>query len=164
MIKCFVRAVYALFVSDYWNGWACFTVSILVIGMLTALIGNNNSFFEVNCFNFPLGDLASQFGCWVSLKWVSATYQVIRSITICKCRDAVTAISFVALGTSVPGIKQLLFNEKKQKIQIHLLPKFLRFKINMQTYGKICIMESLWILKFRIRLETLQVSSSNNFV
>uniref|UniRef100_A0A915DH07 Sodium/calcium exchanger membrane region domain-containing protein n=1 Tax=Ditylenchus dipsaci TaxID=166011 RepID=A0A915DH07_9BILA len=50
------------------GGWACFTVSILVIGMLTAVIG----------------DLASQFGCWVGLK------------------DAVTAISFVALGTSVP--------------------------------------------------------------
>lgn len=32
-----------------------------------------------------IGDLASQFGCWVGLK------------------DAVTAISFVALGTSVPG-------------------------------------------------------------
>jgi solute carrier family 8 (sodium/calcium exchanger) len=46
----------------------CFTVSIFCIGVLTALIG----------------DLASQFGCWVGLK------------------DAVTAISFVALGTSVP--------------------------------------------------------------
>lgn len=40
-----------------------------MIGVLTAVIG----------------DLASQFGCWVGLK------------------DAVTAISFVALGTSVPG-------------------------------------------------------------
>ncbi|CAJ0946314.1 unnamed protein product, partial [Mesorhabditis belari] len=54
--------------TDYWGGWACFVVSILMIGVLTALIG----------------DLASQFGCWVGLK------------------DAVTAISFVALGTSVP--------------------------------------------------------------
>jgi solute carrier family 8 (sodium/calcium exchanger) len=54
--------------TDYWGGWACFTVSILMIGVLTAVIG----------------DLASQFGCWVGLK------------------DAVTAISFVALGTSVP--------------------------------------------------------------
>ncbi|KAL3083184.1 hypothetical protein niasHS_010986 [Heterodera schachtii] len=54
--------------TDYWGGWACFTVSILMIGLLTAVIG----------------DLASQFGCWVGLK------------------DAVTAISFVALGTSVP--------------------------------------------------------------
>ncbi|VDK63548.1 unnamed protein product [Anisakis simplex] len=54
--------------TDYWGGWACFVVSIIMIGVLTALIG----------------DLASQFGCWVGLK------------------DAVTAISFVALGTSVP--------------------------------------------------------------
>ncbi|KAK0410771.1 hypothetical protein QR680_005311 [Steinernema hermaphroditum] len=54
--------------TDYWGGWACFVVSIVMIGVLTALIG----------------DLASQFGCWVGLK------------------DAVTAITFVALGTSVP--------------------------------------------------------------
>lgn len=32
-----------------------------------------------------IGDMAGQFGCWVGLK------------------DAVTAITFVALGTSVPG-------------------------------------------------------------
>ena len=55
--------------SDYWGGWACFTVSILGIGLLTALIG----------------DLASGFGCTIGLK------------------DSVTAISFVALGTSLPG-------------------------------------------------------------
>ncbi|XP_015684917.1 sodium/calcium exchanger 2-like, partial [Protobothrops mucrosquamatus] len=38
--------------TEYWNGWACFSVSIMVIGMLTALIG----------------DLASHFGCTVGLK------------------------------------------------------------------------------------------------
>ncbi|XP_053123765.1 sodium/calcium exchanger 2 [Hemicordylus capensis] len=38
--------------TEYWNGWACFSVSILVIGMLTALIG----------------DLASHFGCTVGLQ------------------------------------------------------------------------------------------------
>uniref|UniRef100_A0A3Q2G2L1 Solute carrier family 8 member 1a n=2 Tax=Cyprinodon variegatus TaxID=28743 RepID=A0A3Q2G2L1_CYPVA len=54
--------------TDYWNGWACFVVSIIVIGMLTAIIG----------------DLASHFGCTVGLK------------------DSVTAVVFVALGTSVP--------------------------------------------------------------
>ncbi|KAI3352682.1 hypothetical protein L3Q82_020156, partial [Scortum barcoo] len=54
--------------TDYWNGWACFCVSISVIGMLTAVIG----------------DLASHFGCTVGLK------------------DSVTAVVFVALGTSVP--------------------------------------------------------------
>ncbi|XP_057199664.1 sodium/calcium exchanger 1b isoform X1 [Triplophysa rosa] len=54
--------------TDYWNGWACFVVSILMIGLLTAFIG----------------DLASHFGCTVGLK------------------DSVTAVVFVALGTSVP--------------------------------------------------------------
>ncbi|XP_054586431.1 sodium/calcium exchanger 2a [Nothobranchius furzeri] len=54
--------------TQYWNGWACFIVSISVIGILTAVIG----------------DLASHFGCTVGL------------------RDSVTAVVFVALGTSVP--------------------------------------------------------------
>ncbi|KAM9385645.1 sodium/calcium exchanger 2-like isoform 2-T2 [Pholidichthys leucotaenia] len=54
--------------TEYWNGWACFIVSIGVIGLLTAVIG----------------DLASHFGCTVGL------------------RDSVTAVVFVALGTSVP--------------------------------------------------------------
>ena len=44
-------------------------VSIFIIGVLTAVIG----------------DLASHFGCTIGLK------------------DSVTAISFVALGTSLPG-------------------------------------------------------------
>ncbi|KAL1765457.1 sodium/calcium exchanger 1 isoform X1, partial [Sigmodon hispidus] len=56
--------------TEYWNGWACFIVSILMIGLLTAFIG----------------DLASHFGCTIGLK------------------DSVTAVVFVALGTSVPGI------------------------------------------------------------
>ncbi|XP_073681710.1 sodium/calcium exchanger 1a isoform X1 [Garra rufa] len=54
--------------TDYWNGWACFIVSIIMIGVLTAFIG----------------DLASHFGCTIGLK------------------DSVTAVVFVALGTSVP--------------------------------------------------------------
>ncbi|CAI9724447.1 calcium exchanger 1-like isoform X3 [Octopus vulgaris] len=54
--------------TEYWGGWACFTVSISLIGVLTAFIG----------------DFASHFGCTIGLK------------------DAVTAVSFVALGTSVP--------------------------------------------------------------
>ncbi|XP_057676656.1 sodium/calcium exchanger 2a isoform X2 [Corythoichthys intestinalis] len=54
--------------TEYWNGWACFVVSISVIGILTAIIG----------------DLASHFGCTVGL------------------RDTVTAVVFVALGTSLP--------------------------------------------------------------
>jgi len=54
--------------TDIMGGWACFWVSMAIIGLLTALIG----------------DLASFFGCTVGLK------------------DSVTAISFVALGTSLP--------------------------------------------------------------
>ena len=54
--------------TNYLNGWVCFTVSLIWVGILTAVIG----------------DLASHLGCTVGLK------------------DAVTAISFVALGTSVP--------------------------------------------------------------
>ncbi|XP_034020007.1 solute carrier family 8 member 4b isoform X2 [Thalassophryne amazonica] len=54
--------------TEYWNGWACFFVSISLIGVLTAITG----------------DLASHFGCTIGLK------------------DSVTAVVFVALGTSVP--------------------------------------------------------------
>ncbi|XP_047466692.1 sodium/calcium exchanger 3 isoform X2 [Mugil cephalus] len=54
--------------TDYMNGWACFVISIAIIGLLTAVIG----------------DLASHFGCTIGLK------------------DSVTAVVFVALGTSVP--------------------------------------------------------------
>ncbi|MEQ2195553.1 Sodium/calcium exchanger 1 [Xenoophorus captivus] len=58
--------------TEYWNGWACFFVSISLIGVLTAVTG----------------DLASHFGCTIGLK------------------DSVTAVVFVALGTSVPGKTQ----------------------------------------------------------
>ncbi|KAK0046895.1 sodium/calcium exchanger 1 [Biomphalaria pfeifferi] len=54
--------------TDYCGGWACFYVSVIGIGFLTAIIG----------------DVASSFGCTIGLK------------------DSITAISFVALGTSVP--------------------------------------------------------------
>lgn len=64
------------------NGWLCFVCSILVIGILTAFIG----------------DFASHFGCTSGIK------------------DTVTAISFVALGTSVPGMFSLLNIWKKDDI------------------------------------------------
>ncbi|XP_035522805.1 solute carrier family 8 member 4a [Morone saxatilis] len=64
----FVSAVTVSAATEYWNGWACFFVSISLIGVLTAVTG----------------DLASHFGCTVGLK------------------DSVTAVVFVALGTSVP--------------------------------------------------------------
>ena len=50
------------------NGWVCFGVTLVLIGMLTALIG----------------DLAAHTGCCIGLK------------------PSVTAITFVALGTSLP--------------------------------------------------------------
>ena len=53
---------------NLYNGWPCFVVSIIIIGILTAFIN----------------DVASHFGCTIGLE------------------DAVTAISLVALGTSVP--------------------------------------------------------------
>ncbi|CAF0879782.1 unnamed protein product [Adineta steineri] len=69
------------FVSFFWKflfafvpptsiggGWVCFVVSIIIIGLLTAVIG----------------DLATHFGCTVGLT------------------DTMTAIAFVALGTSLP--------------------------------------------------------------
>ena len=55
--------------TDMNGGWACFTVAISMIGILTAITG----------------DVASHFGCTVGLA------------------DSVVAISFVALGTSLPG-------------------------------------------------------------
>lgn len=54
--------------TDMLDGYVCFVVSIMGVGMLTAIIG----------------DVASHFGCTVGLE------------------DAVTAVAFVALGTSVP--------------------------------------------------------------
>ncbi len=71
--------------TDYWNGWACFIVSIIMIGVLTAFIG----------------DLASHFGCTVGLK------------------DSVTAVVFVALGTSVPGTSSHISPPNKIQI-IHI--------------------------------------------
>lgn len=62
--------------TEYCHGWACFVVSILIIGMLTAVIG----------------DLASHFGCTIGLK------------------DSVTAVVFVAFGTSVPGESERYFS------------------------------------------------------
>jgi solute carrier family 8 (sodium/calcium exchanger) len=43
------------------------------------------SIFCIGCLTAVIGDVASHFGCTVGVK------------------DAVTAITFVALGTSVPG-------------------------------------------------------------
>ncbi|CAH2094792.1 unnamed protein product [Euphydryas editha] len=54
--------------TDIGGGYVCFVVSIICIGLVTAVIG----------------DVASHFGCTLGIK------------------DSVTAIIFVALGTSIP--------------------------------------------------------------
>lgn len=71
--------------TEYWNGWACFVVSIIVIGLLTAVIG----------------DLASHFGCTVGL------------------RDTVTAVVFVALGTSIPGVFEDIMTGLDTSFSLH---------------------------------------------
>eukprot|EP00931_Biecheleriopsis_adriatica_P113440 TRINITY_DN8848_c1_g1_i1.p1 TRINITY_DN8848_c1_g1~~TRINITY_DN8848_c1_g1_i1.p1 ORF type:complete len:850 (+),score=187.30 TRINITY_DN8848_c1_g1_i1:59-2608(+) len=54
--------------TDYCGGWVCFVCSLIMIGAVTAIIG----------------DVAAIFGCCLGVP------------------DAVTAITFVALGTSLP--------------------------------------------------------------
>lgn len=68
------------------GGWLCFFVGLTLIGLLTAVVGMSKA---IEChgsqqFRMKLGDLASIFGCMVGLK------------------DAITAITLVALGTSLP--------------------------------------------------------------
>ena len=55
---------------SFLNGYLCFFVSLILIGLLTAIVS----------------DLASIFGCLIGLE------------------DVVTAITFVALGTSLPDL------------------------------------------------------------
>lgn len=54
--------------ATYWGGWVTFGVSLTILGLMTAFVG----------------DMAKMFGCIVGLK------------------DSVTAITLVALGTSLP--------------------------------------------------------------
>lgn len=63
-----IVVIYVCFLPDIAKGYLCFVVSILCIGMVTAVIG----------------DVASHFGATLGIK------------------DSVTAIVFVALGTSIP--------------------------------------------------------------
>lgn len=65
----FFLSFFRLVKIDFYGGYLCFIVSILSIGVVTAIIG----------------DVASMFGCTLGIK------------------DSVTAIVFVALGTSIPG-------------------------------------------------------------
>ena len=80
MIHAMFQLVFSLIPPpSIWGGWLAFCVALIMIGLLTAVIG----------------DLASIFGCLVGLK------------------DSVTAITFVALGTSLPD----LFASKQSAIQ-----------------------------------------------
>ncbi|KAK4328826.1 hypothetical protein Pmani_000768 [Petrolisthes manimaculis] len=109
--------------TEYLQGWLAFTVSILLIGLVTAFIG----------------DVASQLGCTIALKdsvtaitivalgtsipdyvYGYATFVIsILGIGLCTAfigdfashfgctvglKDSITAIAFVALGTSVPDL------------------------------------------------------------
>lgn len=65
--------------TSYCGGWVCFIISLVLIGCVTAVIG----------------DLAELFGC------------------VLEVPDAVTAIVFVALGTSMPD----LFASQRSAIQ-----------------------------------------------
>lgn len=80
--------------TEIWGGWACFCVSIIMIGILTTFIG----------------DLASHFGCTIGLK------------------DSVTAITFVALGTSLPGMSAWFLLQLQMK-------EFLSHIFSMQRYS-----------------------------
>lgn len=66
------------------GGYLCFVISILCIGVVTAIIG----------------DVASHFGCTLGIK------------------DSVTAIVFVALGTSIPGEEKKTHQTQMTKISL----------------------------------------------
>ncbi|KAJ0173482.1 hypothetical protein K1T71_010631 [Dendrolimus kikuchii] len=69
IVTLFWKIIFALIPpTDIGGGYVCFVVSIVCIGLVTAVIG----------------DVASHFGCTLGIK------------------DSVTAIVFVALGTSIP--------------------------------------------------------------
>lgn len=90
--------------TDIAGGYLCFVISILCIGVVTAIIG----------------DVASHFGCTLGIK------------------DSVTAIVFVALGTSIPGERSQAFHficfplQPLNLSQIRSLVKWLPFRTNMR--------------------------------
>lgn len=78
-------------------------VSIVMIGLLTAFIG----------------DLASHFGCTIGLK------------------DSVTAVVFVALGTSVPGERKREVGDRKKAC----VPQIFVFRPHVYIYIQTFITE-----------------------
>ncbi|XP_065563205.1 sodium/calcium exchanger Calx-like isoform X2 [Artemia franciscana] len=107
--------------TDLSDGYWCFTVSMLLIGVLTAIIGDCASHFgctiglkdAVTAIAFvALGtSIPDRFGGWlcfcVAIIWIGILTAVIGDVASafgCSVglKDSITAIAFVALGTSVP--------------------------------------------------------------
>jgi solute carrier family 8 (sodium/calcium exchanger) len=84
-ILCFPwKVIFALVPPPiFLNGWLAFLVGLVFLGVITAIVGNATS-TPAKLTILCLGDLASIFGCMVGLK------------------DSITAITFVAMGTSLP--------------------------------------------------------------
>ena len=94
--------------TDLGKGYPCFVVSIAMIGVCTAVIG----------------DVAGHLGCFIYLK------------------DSVNAIAFVALGTSVPGKKEIVtIRNLPSKDKICRLKNFLNTEcfIDKKYFGKIIL-------------------------
>ncbi|CAG2107412.1 unnamed protein product [Medioppia subpectinata] len=107
--------------TDYFNGWLCFVVSIIMIGALTAVIGDLASHFgctvglidSVTAFSIvALGtsvpEIADGWACFVaSIVWIGILTAIVGDLAshfgcTVGLKDSITAISFVALGTSIP--------------------------------------------------------------
>ncbi|KAF4525875.1 hypothetical protein B566_EDAN015978 [Ephemera danica] len=133
-------------IPDVFSGYVCFVVSILGIGMLTAVIGDVASHFgctvgvkdAVTAVTFvALGtSVPDHLGGWVcfvvSIFWVGVLTGLIGDVAshfgcTLGIRDAVTAISIVALGTSVPGI--LMMSHKRHRFNIREKPDTFASKV-----------------------------------
>ncbi|XP_053984521.1 sodium/calcium exchanger 3 isoform X2 [Hylaeus volcanicus] len=103
--------------TDIAGGYLCFVVSIIGIGVVTAVIG----------------DVASYFGCTLGIK------------------DSVTAVAFVALGTSIPAMKGKLAETCNRTVNLaaFLPSSFEEIKYQLIVYGerKVAISESLSVLR-----------------
>lgn len=91
--------------AGIWGGWLSFFVSLVVIGALTAIVG----------------DLASIFGCLVGLddavtgEFCLSLIQLCNQVVVSISDSLNSAITFVALGTSLPDLfasRAAAMNEK----------------------------------------------------
>lgn len=72
--------------TEYWNGWACFAVSVLGIGCLSALIG----------------DLASHLGCTVGLR------DSVTALVLVALGTSLPGKCFLGLGLGLAGVTALV--------------------------------------------------------